>query len=82
VLAEYGRVEASKKELNEGKAVADEESIAARNQQLSQIAAEGAQLEQNTTQYRSPHEAEYSLYLGSTSLKGNLDLSELLYLVH
>jgi aspartyl-tRNA synthetase len=52
VLAEQERLEAAKRELNEVKTVADEETINARNEQLSKIAAERAQIEQNTAQYR------------------------------
>jgi hypothetical protein len=51
VLAEQERLEAAKRELAEVKAVGDEKTIKTRNTKLNEIAAERAQIEQNTAQY-------------------------------
>jgi hypothetical protein len=51
MLPEQERLDAVKRKLNKAKIVADEDTINARNLQLSEIAAGHAQIEQNTTQY-------------------------------
>jgi hypothetical protein len=61
VLAEQDRLKAAKRELAEVKAVADEETINGRNEQLSKIAAERAQIEQNIAQYRTIQKARDGL---------------------
>jgi hypothetical protein len=61
ILAEQERIENAKKELNEKKSVADEETINTRNQQLCQIATDHEQIEQNTREYTTIQEVRDNL---------------------
>jgi cell division protein FtsB len=61
VLAEQERLENAKRELNETKAIADKNTIKARNRELEKIEKDCAQIEQNISQYRTGQGAPENL---------------------